>query len=264
MPFLALQFWLIAVFIFALGAVVGSFLNVVISRLPGGDSIIFPASRCPKCTASIRWYDNIPIISFILLHRRCRNCHALIAWQYPAVEALMGFMAVALFTEFLLSFPFIIYFVFAAALLAVIFIDFSHQIIPDAITLPGIVLGFVFSFANPLVSWQDSGLGILFGGGSLYLVALGYFLLTRREGMGGGDIKFLGMLGAFLGWQSLPFVLFASSLFGTIIGIGAMVKQKKGGKTVIPYGPFLAMAALFFLFFRERIFFYMDLLFSRN
>lgn len=263
MPVPAMPFWFIAVFVFALGAVVGSFLNVVILRLPGGDSIIFPASRCPKCAAPIRWFDNIPIISFILLRRRCRYCHTLIAWQYPMVEALMGFLAVALSGEFTAPLLFVIYFIFTAALLAVIFIDFRHKIIPDAITLPGIALGFILSFVNPLVSWQDSGLGILLGGGSLYLVALGYFFLTRREGMGGGDIKFLGMIGAFLGWQSLPFVIFASSLLGTIIGIGAMVKQKRGGKTVIPYGPFLALAALFLLFFREQIFFYMQLLFSQ-
>lgn len=236
------------------GAVVGSFLNVVILRLPNPEeSIVFPASRCPQCHAPIRWYDNIPIISFLLLKRKCRHCGAAISWQYPLVELAMLLLAAALFQRFGLTLAFPIYFVFCAALLAVIFIDMRHQIIPDTISLPGIVLGFAAAFINPWVTWQEAGLGLLFGGGALYAVAAGYYLLTKREGMGGGDIKLLAMIGAFLGWQCLPFVIFGSSLLGSIAGIGAMVHQKKGGKTVIPYGPFLSLAALFYLFFQEKI-----------
>jgi leader peptidase (prepilin peptidase)/N-methyltransferase len=245
-------YFIISAFIF--GLLVGSFLNVVILRLPHADkSIVFPASHCPRCNEPLRWYDNIPLISFVLLGGRCRYCKASISWQYPLVELTMGLLSVALFQKFYLSISFAIYFVFVAALLAVIVIDYYHQIIPDLISLPGIVLGFAVSFFNPFVTWQDSGIGILAGGGFLYAIALGYYLVTRREGMGGGDIKLLGMIGSFLGWQSLPFVVFGSSLIGAVVGIGAMIHQKKGGKTVIPYGPFLSVAAIIYLFFQSEI-----------
>lgn len=236
------------------GAIVGSFLNVVILRLPEkGASIVFPGSHCPHCKTPIQWYDNIPVLSFLFLRGRCRSCRTAISWQYPLVEALMAGLSLALFQKFYLSILFAVYFPFVAALLVIIFIDLEHQIIPDVISISGIILGFLCSFFNPLVSWQDAALGILFGGGTFYLVALGYYLFTKREGMGGGDIKLLAMIGAYLGWISLPFVIFSSSLLGALIGIVAMVQQKKGGKTVIPYGPFLAFAAYLFLFFREEI-----------
>jgi len=143
--------------------------------------------------------------------------------------------------------------IFSAALLGIIFIDFYHQIIPDVISLPGIAIGFVVSFVNPALSWQESGLGLFFGGGSFYLIAAGHYLLTKRAGMGGGDIKFLAMIGAFLGWQALPFVVFISALLGSIIGVFAMIQQRKGGKTVIPYGPFLAIASYIFLFYDREL-----------
>ena len=169
----------------------------------------------------------------------------------------MALLSLALYLKFGLGPVFAIYFPFTAALLAIIVIDVYHQLIPDVISLPGILLGFLLAFLNPLVSWQDAGLGLLFGGGSLYLVAAGYYLLTKREGMGGGDIKLLAMIGAFLGWQSLAFVIFSSSLTGTVVGLGVMVKQRKGGQTMIPYGPFLALGGLLYLFFRENINFYL-------
>ena len=252
----------ILVLAFILGAVVGSFLNVVILRLPAEDeSIVFPASRCPKCLQALKWYDNIPIISFIVLNKRCRNCGEQISWQYPLVELVMALLALALVSKFGFTSALPIYFVFTAALLVVIVIDFYHKIIPDIISLPGIVVGFVCSFINPVVSWQQSGLGLLLGGGALYAVAAGYYLFTKREGMGGGDIKLLAMIGAFLGWQSLPFVIFGSSILGALIGIAAMLKQKKGGKTMIPYGPFLSIAALLYMFYRELIDYYLALYF---
>ncbi|HCC55303.1 MAG TPA: prepilin peptidase [Desulfobulbaceae bacterium] len=242
------------IFVALFGSLIGSFLNVVIVRLPEeGGSIVFPASHCQSCKKPISWYDNIPLLSFIVLRGRCRQCGERISWRYPLVEAAMTFLALALYQHFGFTILYPVYFVFCAALLVVIFIDVQHQIIPDVISLPGIVLGFALSFVNPFVSWQDAGLGILFGGGSLYLVAMGYYLFTKREGMGGGDIKLLAMIGAFLGWQSLPFVVFASSVLGTVVGVWAMVKQGKGGKTVIPYGPFLAIAAMMYLFFRQEI-----------
>ncbi len=236
------------------GALVGSFLNVVILRLPEeGESIVFPPSHCPSCQALIGWYDNIPLISFFLLRGRCRSCQKPISLQYPTVELIMALLSFALFHHFGLSAAFFVYFVFCAALLAIIFIDLHHQIIPDVISLPGIILGFAASFLLPDLTWQDSALGVLFGGGIFYAIAAGYYLLARRAGMGGGDIKLLAMIGAFLGWRSLPFVIFASALLGSVIGIGAMIKQKKGGKSVIPYGPFLAVASYLYLFFADEI-----------
>lgn len=237
-----------------LGALVGSFLNVVILRLPRADaSIVFPSSHCPQCKQPLRWFDNIPIISYLILQGRCRACGTSISWQYPLVELTMTILAVALAVRFAFSFAFILYFLFFAALLVIIFIDFHHQIIPDRISLPGIVIGFAGSFFNDQVTWQQSGLGILLGGGILYAVAYGYYFLTRREGMGGGDIKLLAMIGAFLGWQSLLFVIFSSSVAGSVVGIAAMIKQKKGGQTRIPYGPFLALGAMTYLLFDRQI-----------
>lgn len=257
-----MQLAIIIVFALIFGASVGSFLNVVILRLPEEDvSIVFPASRCPKCKQTLKWYDNIPIISFILLKKRCRYCSAPISWQYPLVELTMALLSLALLFKFGLSYGLPIYFIFTAALLVVIVIDFYHKIIPDVISLPGIVIGFACSFFNPVITWQQSGIGLLIGGGVLYAVAAGYYLFTKREGMGGGDIKLLAMIGAFLGWQSLPFVVFGSSILGAVVGIGAMAKQKKGGKTMIPYGPFLSIAALLYMFYRELIDYYLVLYF---
>ncbi len=243
-------------FIYSLifGALVGSFLNVVIFRLPEeGQSVIFPASHCPKCQTKLRWFENIPILSWLALRRRCRTCKAEISLQYPTVELGMALLSGALYRHFGPTFVTVYYFLFVAALLAVIFIDLHHQIIPDKISLPGIVIGFAGSFLNPLVTWQQAGLGILIGGGILYAVAAGYVLLTGKDGMGGGDIKLLAMIGAFLGWQSLLYVVFASSLAGSVIGGLSLLLQKKDSQTRIPFGPFLSLAALSWLFFQDSI-----------
>jgi Type II secretory pathway, prepilin signal peptidase PulO and related peptidases len=237
-----------------LGAVVGSFLNVVIFRLPReGASIVFPASHCPRCLRPLAWYENIPVFSFLALRGRCRTCKVAISRQYPLVELTMAGLAVLVAHRFNLSFEALFYFIFCAALLVIIFIDIHHQIIPDCISLPGIVIGFTGSFFTYTVTWQQSGLGILIGGGLLYTVAYGYYALTGRDGMGGGDIKLLAMIGGFLGWQSLLYVIFASSLAGSLVGVAVMFRQKKGGQTRIPFGPFLALAALSYLFFQEQI-----------
>jgi leader peptidase (prepilin peptidase)/N-methyltransferase len=169
------------------------------------------------------------------------------------VELSMALLSAAIIHRFGLTITGAGYFLFCAALLVIIWIDVRHQIIPDVISLPGIVLGFVFSLASPALSWQSSLIGLLLGGGVLYAIALLYYLWKKQEGMGGGDIKLLAMIGAFLGWQALPFVIFASSLTGSLIGIGAMIKQKKGGKTRIPFGPFLSLAALAYLLFTEQV-----------
>lgn len=244
----------LSLFSLLLGCIVGSFLNVVILRLPEpGESIVSPASRCPRCLALIHWYDNIPVLSFLFLRGRCRNCRAAISWRYPVVELCMGLLSLALWQRFGPSLAFGYYFVFAAALLAVVFIDIDHQIIPDSISLPGIMFGFAGSVYSPLVDLQNSGLGIICGGCALYLVAWLYYQVTGREGMGGGDVKLLAMIGAFLGWRSLLFVVFAASLVGSVLGIAEMIRQGRGGQTRIPFGPFLSLGAFLYLFLHQRI-----------
>ena len=245
-----LQFY---IFVFVFGAVVGSFLNVCIYRLPAEKSIVFPPSACPLCGYQIRWFDNIPIISFLLLGAKCRSCKAPISWRYPLVEALNGILTLLLFMKFGVSLSFLALFIFSSALVAITFIDLDHQIIPDEISLPGIVIGFIFSFFLPWSSWITSLLGILLGGGSLFLVAWGYEKLTGKEGMGGGDIKLLAMMGAFLGWRSILFIIFAASLAGSVIGVTAMMIQKKDGKLAIPFGPFLAFGAVLYIFYGRQI-----------
>lgn len=230
-----------------LGMVVGSFLNVCIYRVPAHQSIVRPASRCPSCLSSIPWYQNIPVFSFLALRGRCGACGASISWRYPAVEILTG----ALFTLIVYRFGmqgFVpLLWLFAALLVVIAFIDIDHQIIPDVISLPGILLGFLSSFIIPWMTWVDSLLGLLLGGGSLYLVALVYQLLAKKEGMGGGDIKLLAMIGAFLGWKAVLPVIFFSSVFGTVVGLPLVLVKKADGKLAIPFGPFLSIGALVYL-----------------
>ncbi|MEN8200079.1 MAG: A24 family peptidase [Thermodesulfobacteriota bacterium] len=245
-------FYLVAAFLF--GSIVGSFLNVVILRLPTEDeSIAFPASHCTSCMAELHWYENIPILSFLALRGKCGHCGAKISFQYPLVELSMALLSMGLVQQFGLTVTTAGYFLFSAALLVIIWIDIHHQLIPDVISLPGIIVGLLFSLVSPELHWKASLFGVLAGGGILYGIALLYYLWRRVDGMGGGDIKLLAMIGAFLGWQALPFVILASSLSGTVVGLLAMIKQRKGGQTRIPFGPFLSLAALAYLFFSEEI-----------
>jgi leader peptidase (prepilin peptidase)/N-methyltransferase len=243
-----------ALFALVTGLLVGSFLNVCICRMPKGESVVFPPSHCPNCDYRIRWYDNIPLVSYLVLLRgKCRGCGTRISLQYPVVELLNGLLTLALFLRFGPTLLFLALFLFCSALVVITFIDLEHQIIPDEISLSGIVIGFVFAFFLPGHSWLDSLLGILLGGGSLLLVAYGYQWLTGKEGMGGGDIKLLAMMGAFLGWKSILFIIFASSLVGSVIGVTIMMIQKKDSKLAIPFGPYLAFGAVLYVFYGEPI-----------
>ncbi len=249
-----------ALFSFVFGMVVGSFLNVCICRMPKEESIVSPPSHCPHCNYQIRWYDNIPVISYLLLRGRCRGCGARISPQYPLVELLNGIIALLLFLRFGPTLAFAVLFVFCSALVVITFIDIEHQIIPDEISLSGIVIGFVMSFFLQGHNWLNSLLGILLGGGSLLLVAYGYQWLTGKEGMGGGDIKLLAMMGAFLGWKSIPFIILASSLVGSVVGVSIMLLQKKDSKLAIPFGPYLAFGAVLYIFYgRPLIEWYLNL-----
>jgi len=248
------------IFFLIFGTIVGSFLNVVILRLPDKDqSIVFPASHCPKCGANLRWFENIPLLSYLLLRGRCGHCKVAISFQYPLVEFFMGCLSAALFYSFGLSLATFGYFILGAAFLVIIFIDIHHQIIPDLITLPGIITGFLFAVVSDTVTWQSSLLGILLGGGVLYALALSYMVLRKKDGMGGGDIKLLAMIGGWLGWQSLPFVILASSLTGSIVGVTMILLQNKDSQTRIPFGPFLSLAAFCYLFFSTQIHHYFHL-----
>lgn len=240
-------------FSFILGAVVGSFLNVCIYRLPAGESVVSPPSRCPSCGMRIRPWDNVPILSWLILRGRCRSCRAKISARYPLVELINGLLTLALFLKFGPTLTFAVLFIFCSALVAITFIDLDHQIIPDVISLPGIALGFAASFFLPWLGWLNSLIGIVAGGGSLLLVAWLYERLTGKEGMGGGDIKLLAMMGAFLGWRAVPFIIFASSLVGSVIGLTVMMLQKKDSKLAIPFGPFLALGAVLYIFFGKAI-----------
>ena len=236
------------------GATIGSFLNVVILRLPLADkSISFPASHCPRCLTPLRWYHNIPVLSYLALRARCGYCKEKISLQYPLVELITSGLAMACLYCFGLTIAAPAYFLFSAALLVIIFIDIHHQIIPDSISLPGIVLGFLFALLGDAVTWKSSLIGILAGGGVLYAIAWSYFLFRKVDGMGGGDIKLLAMIGAWLGWQSLPFVILFSSATGSLFGIFTMIFQKKDSHYRIAFGPFLSVAAIIYTFYSENI-----------
>jgi len=238
---------------FLFGAIVGSFLNVCICRMPIDESVVSPPSHCPRCDYRIRWYDNIPLFSYLMLQGKCRGCGVHISLQYPLVELLNGLLTLALFLKYGPSLSFLAMFLFCSALVVITFIDLEHQIIPDEISLPGIIIGFVFSFFLPGQSWINSLLGILLGGGSLLMVAYGYQWLAGKEGMGGGDIKLLAMMGAFLGWKSVLFIVFASSLVGSVVGITMMLVQKKDSKLAIPFGPYLAFGAVLYIFYGNQL-----------
>jgi len=242
---------LLFIFAFVFGAVVGSFLNVCIFRIPAQGSIVKPLSQCPQCHHPIRFYDNIPLISFFVLRGKCRNCGRPISWRYPLVELITAVFALLLFAKFHVSINFLIFFIFTAVLIVIAFIDLDHQIIPDVITLPGIPIFFLLAVFVVKVPWLEALIGLLIGGGVLLAIAFIYELLTKREGMGGGDIKLLAMIGGFLGWKSLIFILLFSSLLGAIVGIAVMIIKKQDMKYAVPFGPFLSVAAVAYLFWSD-------------
>ena len=245
--------FVLCLFAVLFGLCLGSFANVCIYRIPHNKSIVHPPSSCPDCGHKIRFYDNIPVISYLFLMGRCRQCKAFISWRYPLVEILMALLSLALFIRFGFQLQTISWILFAGTLLILSFIDLDHKILPDVLTLPGIAVGWLVSFLPGGISWTDSLIGLVAGGGSLYLVATVYARITGREGLGGGDIKLLAMIGAWMGWQSLPLIVLMSSLSGAIIGSVFILVGGKGARTQIPFGPFLSLGALSYLFFGHQI-----------
>jgi leader peptidase (prepilin peptidase)/N-methyltransferase len=226
-----------------LGLCVGSFLNVVIYRLPLGQSLVSPPSRCRKCGYSLQWYDNIPVLSWLFLRGRCRKCGVSVSMQYPIVELITGLLCV-LIVWMTPPGPLLASRLLLVCILIALFgIDLEHQILPNVITLPGIVAGVLLSLIAP-PGWKDSLLGVLLGGGVLYAIAGGYYLWRREEGLGMGDVKMLAMIGAFLGWQAVLVTLVLSSFSGALIGMVLIAAQRGGMKLALPFGTFLAVGAL--------------------
>lgn len=234
---------LVALWLFALGLIVGSFLNVCIYRLPLRQSVAWPGSRCTSCQRSLAWFENVPVLSWTVLRGRCRTCQAPISWVYPAVELLTGALFVATYMVYGLTPLFAVRVVFGCALVVLFAIDFVHQILPNVITLPGVAVGFLCSLVMP-PGWTSSLIGLLVGGLFPWAVAEGYSRVRGREGMGMGDLKMFAMVGAFLGWPLVWVTLILSSVMGIVIGGTLLAVSKRGMETRIPFGTFIAVAAL--------------------
>ena len=231
----------------ALGLLLGSFANVVILRLPNGESIATPRSRCPQCLTPISWFDNIPVLSYIFLFGKCRSCRARISPRYPLVELLMAILFVGLALSVGWKWTLLEYLIMTFGLVVVSFIDLDHFLIPDVFSLSGIAIGLIGALVNPERSFTSAVSGVMMGGGFLWAVAYIYLVLRKQEGMGGGDIKLLGWIGAVAGWQAIPFVILSSSILGSVVGLFAMRKSQSGLKTVLPFGPFLALGTVIYL-----------------
>ena len=246
------------IFVFILGSIIGSFLNVCIHRLPKDESIVIPPSHCPGCKNKIEWYDNIPMLSYIILKGRCRSCKAKIDMRYFMVEVLTAALLLALFITFGLTTRFFAYSVLTCGLIVATFVDFEINEIPDEVSLGGIVAGLLLSFIFPSILGEASRfsgllrsfLGVLAGGGSIYLIGFLGKLAFKKEAMGGGDVKLMAMIGAFLGWKLVILIFFIAPIFGAAVGI---VQRIKSGREIIPYGPYLSLAALIAIFFGDRI-----------
>ena len=242
--------------VFMFGLMIGSFCNVVIYRLPQGASIIIPGSRCPTCRTPIRPWDNIPVLSYLLLRGKCRMCQECISLRYPSVELISGVLYVLLWSKYGLSMPFAVYAALTSTLLTVAVIDYDHKIIPNIITLPGLIIGIVLSLWALPITPLTSLLGVLVGGIFFYLIAL-----VSKGGMGGGDIKLIAMIGAFLGWQGAFFTILSGALLGSLVGVSLIIRGKKGRKDKVPFGPFLSAGAiLFILWGDDLIHWYLNLL----
>jgi leader peptidase (prepilin peptidase)/N-methyltransferase len=228
---------------FLVGACLGSFLNVVIHRLPLGESIVSPGSRCPACGRPIRPWENVPIVGFLALRGRCAGCGARISWRYPFVEFLTATAYAAIVWHAGVSWRTASDLLFFSLLVPIAFIDIDHRIIPDELSLGGLAVGILLSFA-PGADWKGSLAGALLGGGMLYGTAFAYEKVRGVEGMGGGDVKLIAMIGAFIGWRGVIMAIFFGALLGAAGGLLAMRRGGEGLKTAIPFGPYLCMAGL--------------------
>ena len=238
-------------FIFLCGLMVGSFANVCIYRLPQNQSVVLPRSFCPSCKAPVQALDNIPVLSFLILSGKCRSCGTSISRIYPTIEIITACVLTAGFLRFGLTWEFLIFLVVGPALIVIAAIDIEHQIIPDSITLPGIVFG--LAAGTYLVGFRESLFGLLLGGGIFYLIAEVYYRIRGNMGMGGGDIKYIAAVGALLGWKKVLLVIFIGAFLGAIVGLAGMTGKKLNPLSKIPFGPFLAAGTLITFFFGDKI-----------
>jgi leader peptidase (prepilin peptidase) / N-methyltransferase len=252
---------LLGVYAAVLGLIVGSYLNVLIYRLPLGISTVFPRSRCPRCGTAIRAFDNVPVVSYLLLRGRCRQCGERISWRYPAVEAATGALFLACFLRFGISPQAPVAALFCALMLALMMIDYDHMILPDVLTWPGMALGIIL---QPLVGWARLGggawgavagavLGAALGAGILLAVWIAWYLWRHEEGMGLGDVKMLAAIGAFLGWKGVLVALFLGALSGAVVGLTLMAFRGLDFKAKLPFGVFLALGGVIALFAGEAL-----------
>ncbi len=238
---------------FFLGSIFGSFANVVIYRLPLGQNIAFPSSRCPKCKTPIKPYHNIPILGWFILKGKCAACKDAISWRYPFVELITGLLFMGAFLKLGWSYYLAEIIILFLGLVIISFIDFDHYIIPDKISYPGMIIGLLGAALNPERSFLDGLFGLLLGGGFLWAIAVIYYKIKKEEGMGGGDIKLLAWIGSVLGWKPIAFVILVSSVMGSVVGLTLIYKYKQDLKKVIPFGPYIALAAILYVFFGHEI-----------
>ncbi len=263
-------FELYIIFVFLFGACFGSFANVIIYRYPAGLSL-WGRSTCTKCGYKIPWYQNIPMFAYFFLSGKCANCSEKFSIRYPFVEFLTASLFAAVYFYYGNSYLTIEYTILVFGLVVGSFIDWDHMILPDILTLGGLVLGLIGAALNPERSFMDGFLGFIFGGGILWLVAYVYYVFTGREGLGGGDIKLLAWLGSLLGWKAIPFIILASSILGSFAGLSMSYIQNKNNKaigikekmqTMIPFGPFIAIGAILYLLGLKSVgLWYIDLFF---
>jgi leader peptidase (prepilin peptidase)/N-methyltransferase len=235
------------------GGIIGSFLNVCIYRLPRSKSIVFPPSSCTTCKVPIRCWDNIPLISYLVLRGRCRKCGTHISVRYPIIESITAALFFLLYRKYGLSLELPVHMLFVSLLIVISFVDLDFKIIPDVLSVGGLVAGLLLAFARPYFSYLTAIYGVLLGGGILFAIAFFYQLLAKREGMGGGDIKLLAMIGAFCGMQGVIFSLMSGSLLGTLVGLPLMLIKGEDTKYAIPFGPFLSLGALIYVFAGEEL-----------
>jgi leader peptidase (prepilin peptidase)/N-methyltransferase len=222
------------------GLIVGSFLNVCIERITEDQSVVLPASHCPRCKTPIRWFDNVPVLSWIALRGKCRSCKLPISARYPLVESLNALAWIALWRAGLDPRELVLYAILASLLIVITFIDVDHRIIPDKITLPSILVAPAAAFIVGHITVVESLVGIVAGGGLLWAIAEAYLRLRKQEGMGLGDVKMLAMVGGLLGWEAALFTLVIGSVIGTVFGLAAMLLRGGRLDMEIPFGPFLA------------------------
>ena len=245
---------LLYIFVGLIGLAIGSFANVLIYRLPREKNVVISRSACPKCGTMLRWHHNIPLISFAVLRGKCGFCKAPISWRYPLVESVNALLYLYFLLQFGLSLEFLVFCYLATVLLVVFFVDLDFQIIPDQLTYSGMVLGLLVALLPGGIDIASACIGLLVGGGALYLIAMLGDLLFKKESMGGGDIKLAAMLGAFLGWQKVLLIFLSSAVIGLVVSVVVMAfSAKLRQERVIPFGPFLALAAVVAMLYGDQI-----------